>query len=93
MTITTQLIENAIDSLGESFDSHDVIRRLAHDNQCKYVKALYEIENEKPFQTLHTALGLKIKEICSVRGFISTESRSKDIFGQNSKCLSWRKNK
>jgi len=90
MTITTIMIEDAIDALGKEFDSHDVIHKLAHVNQRAYISDLHSIENETPFHTLHTSLGIQIKKICLARGFTNgNASRSKDFFGQQSKCLSW----
>lgn len=94
MTITNKMIESAIkklETLENGFDSHRVILLLAHDNQRDYIESLYQIQNERPFQTLHTSLGIKIKEICLEKGFTPKECHSNDIFGQNSKCLSWRK--
>lgn len=89
MTITKDMINNAINALGSKFDSHEVILKLAHDNQRAYVEALYETNSDTPFHKLHTSLGTQIKEICLSLGFKNTDSHSKDIFGQSSKCLSW----
>lgn len=84
-------IKEAIDELGESFDSHQLIQKLAHANQREYVAALAEINNETPFQTLHSALGRQIKAICIELGFSNKDHRSLDMFNQNSKCQLWSK--
>jgi len=82
-------IEQAVENLGESFDSHDVIREVAHNNQREYVAALADIDSNTPFQTLHSALGKQIRVVCERLGFTGVDSRSPDIFGQNSKCQRW----
>lgn len=91
MKITDAVIEQAIQKLINEFDSHDVIMHIAQNNQRIYAQALSEIDSERPFQKLHTELGRRIKEICEGLGFSSESSRSRDIFGQNSKCLFWSK--
>lgn len=84
-------IKEAVEALGESFDSHQLIQKLAHTNQRAYVAALAEISNEIPFQTLHSALGRQIKVICSELGYSNKDHRSLDMFNQNSKCQLWSK--
>ncbi len=91
MTITKGMIEDVINDLGNDFDSHKVILQLAHDNQRAYIDTLHAIDSETPFHTLHSKLGVEIKEICLELGFTRNESCSLDIFGQQSKCLSWSK--
>lgn len=82
-------IEQVIQMLCTSFDTHSVIQELAHNNQRKYVAALARIDSDTPFHQLHSSLGRSIKNVCERLGFIGQESRSLDMFGQNSKCMAW----
>jgi hypothetical protein len=83
-------IEGAIQSLGgESFDSHQLILEMVHRNQRQYVDALAATGGERPFQTLHSALGTRIKTVCNRLGYQGQDWRSSDIFGQASKCIQW----
>lgn len=66
-------IEEAINILGTTFDTHRVIQEVAHRNQRKYI----------------VALGRRIKIVCKRLSFTNKDSRSPDMFGQNSKCLTW----
>ena len=74
---------------GAEFDSHDVIHAMAHENQRLYVTELAAIDNDRPFQILHSALGRRIKTICDELGYTGVASRSLDIFGQLSECVRW----
>lgn len=89
MSISDSIIEEIILSSGSEFDSHDVIHRFGHENQRLYISALAEVNGERPFQTLHSALGRQIKTICERLGYAGVASRSLDIFGQNSECIRW----
>ncbi|CAG1770859.1 hypothetical protein BAC3_01378 [uncultured bacterium] len=89
MTITTEMIEQVVDSLGDSFDSHKVFLELAHKNQRAYVEALQCTDSDTPFNTLHLSLGKLVKEVCIARGFVEGTSYSNDIFLHKSKCASW----
>ncbi|MEC4725091.1 hypothetical protein HWQ46_05930 [Shewanella sp. D64] len=82
-------IKEAVDELGESFDSHDIIKKVAHLNQRKYVLALSELDSDTPFQQLHSALGRRIKPVCEQLGYVGQDSRSPDMFDQSSKCQQW----
>jgi len=84
-----EVIEVAISELGESFDSHDVIKKVAHLNQVEYISALSAAGSDTPFQSVHSSLGRRIKVVCEDLGFVAQDSRSKDMFGQNSKCQRW----
>lgn len=88
MKITNPMIESVIHVLGEKFDSHDVILALSKNHTQEYnaARAEYGTMNK-----LHSQIGIKIEEICSSRGFSKSPSRSKDMAGRSSKCLSWRK--
>lgn len=82
-------LEQIIASAGDSFDSHDIIRWFAHANQRRYIELLHETNVDKPFQTLHSSLGRRIKAICESRGFVGEASNSLDVFNQNSNCIAW----
>ena len=82
-------IKNAVQALGTTFDTHRVIQEIAHCNQRAYVEALAKIDSDTPFQQLHSALGRRIKVSCEQLGFTGQESRSPDMFAQNSKCIAW----
>ncbi|MDD2640703.1 MAG: hypothetical protein PHS65_06890 [Arcobacteraceae bacterium] len=82
-------IREAVNETGESFDSHDIIKKVAHRNQRNYVSALAEINSDTPFHQFHSALGRRIKIVCEELGYVSQDSRSLDMFGQNSKCQQW----
>lgn len=91
---TENILKNIIISKnGASFDSHEIIIEFAHKNQNLYIDELNKIKagTDIPFQTLHSKLGSQIKNICTELGYKSEESRSPDIFRQNSKCRKWSK--
>jgi len=92
MSISDSVIEKAIQEMSQEFDSHEVILKIAQDNQRIYVQALTETDGDRPFQLLHSILGRRIKEICNRYEYKSCDHRSKDIFGQHSKCILWLKN-
>jgi hypothetical protein len=91
MIIPDRVIEKIIEEMGQEFDSHDVILKLAQDNQRMYVEALAAINGDRLFQTLHSEVGRRIKEICDRQGYAGENSRSRDIFGQHSRCVLWSK--
>ena len=82
-------IEQAIKVLGASFDTHRVIQEVARRNQSMYVKALAAIDSDTPFHKLHTLLGRRVKIVAKRLGFRNEQSRSRDMFGQSSRCLAW----
>lgn len=82
-------IEQAVQALGASFDTHRLIQEVAHHNQRRYVVALAAIDSATPFHQLHSSLGRRIKIVCERLGFTGQESRSLDMFGQSSKCMTW----
>ena len=82
-------ITEVVESLNAPFDSHIVIRELAHRNQRRYVDALAAINTDTPFHQLHSSLGRRIKVVCEGLGFTGQDSRSSDMFGQQSKCQEW----
>ena len=89
MKISDDSIEAAILSSGKEFDSHEIIRRIAQQNQHAYISELSSVDSDTPFQTFHSMLGKRIKVICERHGFTGEASRSQDIFGQFSNCVFW----
>lgn len=89
MNIPDTIVRAAIIAAGAEFDSHNVIHAIAHENQRLYVTELAAIDNDRPFQILHSALGRMIKAICDELGYTGAPSRSPDIFNQNSECVRW----
>lgn len=89
MNISDEAIEAAIQSSGDEFDSHEIIRRVAQQNQRDYIADLASVGGETPFQTFHSMLGKRIKVISERQGFSGEASRSQDIFGQYSNCVLW----
>lgn len=87
--IPTDKIREAIQSFETDFDSHDVIRVLAHSNQWQYIRDLQNSEGDAPFQTYHSHLGREIKDICESLGIKGRASRSKDLFHQESNCIQY----
>lgn len=87
-----EALERIIAAAGDRFDSHDIIRIFAHENQRRYIELLHETNGDKPFQTLHSALGRRIKALCERRGFVGDESSSLDVFNQKSSCMAWSRN-
>lgn len=89
MPIAKLIIERAIASMPNDFDSHDVIKEVAHTNQRAYAEALVAIEGDRLFHKLHSEMGRQITEICDLLGYRREQSRSDDIFGQKSRCIGW----
>lgn len=89
MKITDEAIETAIQSSGDEFDSHEIIRRVTQQNQRDYIADLTAAAGDAPFQTVHSMLGKRIRVICERHGFSGIASRSEDIFGQYGNCVLW----
>jgi hypothetical protein len=81
-----------IDAMPEEFDSHELILKVAHDNQGDYVQHLQSVNPSSiPFQIVHSRLGTDIARTCRDRNYKETPSRSKDIFGHMGSCVIWKK--
>lgn len=91
MPIPDHLIERTLDSMPNDFDSHDVIKDLAKENQRVYAEALVAVAGDRLFHVLHSDIGRQITRICEGRGYARLQSRSEDIFGQQSRCIGWSK--
>lgn len=84
---------------GGVFDSHNVLDIYRMKYPAGYVPLLTTAElrvqrskrTKKPsaVHCLHTALGIRIARLCKASGLSRTPSRSRDVNGQQSCCLSW----
>ena len=75
-------------TMGEYFDSHEFILKLAHMEQRLYVAALANVDSEHPFQIVHREISRRLlthPEWVSRVG----ERSSRDIFGQKSSATVW----
>jgi hypothetical protein len=90
--IDTAKLEEAIDTAGAQFDSHEIIRKVTQKYQREYILQLYDQRDRvAPFQYVHSKLGRDITAICTGRGYARADERNADIFGQSSKCIWWTK--
>ena len=78
-----------------TFDSHDFIRRLAHEHQPEYIEALYAYRDSlhrggpAPFRAVHQILSEHLNHCREV--VRNGDGPSDDIFGQSNVCAKWRK--
>ncbi len=99
MSNLSQGLENAMSSALEAmkpeFDTHQFILELASKNQKQYIEALASIDSNKPFQTLHSAIGKKLKKIATEGEYpireVESGVSSPNIFGEPSSCSTWQK--
>jgi hypothetical protein len=92
---TLQALEAAfpdvVAQMGEFFDSHDFILKLAHAHQRLYVAALAAyVEHEHPFQIVHGEIARRLLNHPELASRIG-ERVSRDIFGQKSSATVWNK--
>jgi hypothetical protein len=85
------------------FDSHNIVNDYCGRFPTEYHSQLETAERraeqrakrlklkKKPnaVHSLHTSLGIRIARLCEASGLNRTRSRSRDINGQQSCCLSW----
>jgi len=74
--------------MGEFFDTHDFVLKLAHAQQRLYVSALAAVDGDHPFQIVHREISRRLlthPELVSRIG----ERPSRDIFGQKSSATVW----
>lgn len=90
---TLQALEAAfpevVAQMGEYFDSHDFILRLAHGRQRLYVAALAAYgDHEHPFQIVHGEIARRLSTHTELVTRVG-ERISRDIFGQKSSATVW----
>ena len=99
MSNLTLELENAMGAalraMKPEFDTHQFILKLASENQKEYIDALAAIDSTKPFQTLHSAIGKKLKQKATDGEFAIQETASNvsspNIFGKQSSCSRWQR--
>ena len=80
---------DVVSMMGEYFDSHDFILRMAHTHQRLYVAALAEyLTHEHPFQIVHGEIARRLLNHPELVVRIG-ERTSRDIFGQKSSATVW----
>lgn len=91
------LYPEIIDDMGDRFDSHEFIIRLATDYQREYVEALYAYRNSKyrskpaPFQVVHGILAKQLSTHRDLLERVLPDKDSKDIFGNRDSASRWKK--
>ena len=85
------MVREAITDMGDEFDTHELIRFLAHRNQRAYVDALQNVNGSTPFQTLHSMIGREIESMKDEYHLAGKASASPDLFGNQGNCILWRR--
>ncbi len=81
-----------IEKMGDEFDSHDFILRLAHEHQKLYVQALIVYaDNEQPFQSVHKEIAKRLKKFPGEVIATGEKRNSENIFRVVSPAEVWRK--
>lgn len=83
------LVRETARQMPDTFDTHELTLRLAHQNQLDYIALLSDAGSETPFLALHSQIGKTIKMLAAEIGLRGEASSSKDIFGQESSCIRW----
>lgn len=89
MEALENLVRNTIPLMSGDFDTHQLILKLAQQNQRQYVEALQQVQGEAPFQTLHSMIGKTVLKLAPEFGLTHRESSSEDIFRQKNSCGLW----
>jgi hypothetical protein len=88
-----QLLRSVVPEVTDvEFDSHDVIRRLAHHHQRQYVALLSASPSDTPFQDVHGRIGKRLKALAAELGLSEgVASASHDVFGQVGACVAYQR--
>lgn len=86
-----EIVRGLIPLMGNEFDSHDLILKLARDNQRRYIAELQGVKGDKPFQTLHSQIAKTIEAHADEFHLTREETISEDIFRQRQTCARWRR--
>jgi len=81
-------INDIVSSLSQNFTTHQLILQLAKNNQRAYVKALHELDSDRPFQSLHSKIGKYLSASTNLVRFVQNKV-DVDIFGQPSENAEW----
>ncbi|MEO8610942.1 MAG: hypothetical protein ABI690_23800 [Chloroflexota bacterium] len=80
-----------IGKMDKVFNSHEFIIRLAQDYQSLYICALYEhVKGNHPFKVTHGKLAQSLEDFDNLIEKIDNKP-SKNIFGESSMAIVWRK--
>ena len=83
------VFQSVLEEMKPEFTSHSFIQRLAQKHQGLYICALYPYrESVAPFRALHVEIAHQLKHFNLQE---MGEVDSKDIFGDSSFCMKWRK--
>jgi hypothetical protein len=85
------LVREILPSMSDPFDTHELIIKLARQNQRSYVDALQRVNGEAPFQTLHSMIGKYILKMADEFDLSHSAWSSPDIFGNDNSCVRWTK--
>lgn len=86
-----QVFPEVIATVGDYFDSHDFIRKLAQAHQRLYVQALARYaRTDRPFQIVHGEIARRLLRHPELARRIGDHS-SRDIFGQSGSAAVWQR--
>ncbi len=89
MDTVEDLVRATIPQMPASFDTHQLIIKLAQNNQRSYIEALQRVNGDTPFQTLHSMIGKAVLKLAPQFNLKNEASSSPDIFGQKNSCVLW----
>lgn len=89
MDTVEDLVRSILPLMPASFDTHQLIVKLAQNNQRSYIEALQRVNGDTPFQTLHSMIGKAVLKLAPEFDLGGEASSSPDIFGQNNSCVLW----
>lgn len=87
---------DVIASMRDDFTAHELILRLAQQNQRLYVEALHSYKDSPagstptPFLIVHRMLAKRLSDFPHLVQY-QGDVPSKDMFGNESKCSQWKK--
>lgn len=85
-------IDAVINTMPDTFNTHEFILAFAQANQQLYIQALHNyIDSSRPFNALHQQIGKTLKQEFSECLTHIDDQPSADIFGHNSICAVWQK--
>jgi len=91
--ITDALLEQAVRSQADEFDTHNVIFWLARNQPREYAADLYRsLENDgDPFDRLHNAVGRRLAELGDIVQQQHRKRVSLNVRGRDTPCEVWRR--